>query len=142
MYSDIVWTGRYRYKCVFWNIHMIRELQAGQQQIVDMLRAFDKIARKHNVTYFLTAGTLIGGMRRGGIIPWDGDGDVGILEEDYHRLKLVLHKELPRGMYFQTPCLNYGASWNPKWWPWGVPKHLECDPKFAHKDNVAKIKAL
>merc|ERR1719201_1796279 len=104
MYSDIVWTGRYRYKCVFWNIHMIRELQAGQQQIVDMLRAFDKIARKHNVTYFLTAGTLIGGMRRGGIIPWDGDGDVGILEEDYHRLKLVLHKELPRGMYFQTPC--------------------------------------
>ena len=36
MYSDVVWTGPYRYKCVFWNIHMIRELQAGQQQIVGM----------------------------------------------------------------------------------------------------------
>ena len=99
------------------------------------MRAFDKIARKHNVTYFLTAGTLIGGMRHGGIIPWDGDGDVGILEEDYHRLKLVLHKELPRGMYFQTPCQDHGFSW-------GVPKPLECDEDFTHWYNVPKIKAL
>ena len=98
------------------------------------MRAFDKIARKHNVTYFLTAGTLIGAMRHGGIIPWDGDGDVGMLEEDYHRLKLVLHKELPRGMYFQTPCQSD--------FEWGVPKPLECDPDFTRKYNVAKIKAL
>ena len=99
------------------------------------VRAFDKIARKHNVTYFLTGGTLIGGMRHGGIIPWDGDGDIGILEEDYHRVKLVLHKELPRGMYFQTPCQDHGFSW-------GVPKPLECDPDYTYKYNVAKIKAL
>ena len=106
------------------------------------VRVFDKIARKHKATYFLTGGTLIGGMRRGGIIPWDGDGDIGILEEDYHRLKLVLHKELPRGMYFQTPCQDHGSSWDPKWWPWGVPKPLECDPYFSNKYNVAKIKAV
>ena len=36
MYSDVVWTGPYWHTCVFWDIHMIRELQAGQQQIVDM----------------------------------------------------------------------------------------------------------
>ena len=98
------------------------------------VRVFDKIARKHNVTYFLDGGTLIGAMRRGGIIPWDGDGDIGILEEDYHRVKLVLHKELPRGMYFQTPC-QYRLSW-------GVPKPLECDVNFGINYNVAKIKAL
>ena len=96
------------------------------------VRAFDKIARKHNVTYFLSGGTLIGGMRRGGIIPWDGDGDVGILEEDYHRLKLVLHKELPRGMYFQTPCQDDFS--------WGVPKPLECDSHFQTNFNHLMIK--
>ena len=95
-----------------------------------IVRTFDKIARKHNVTYFLTGGTLIGGMRRGGIIPWDGDGDVGILEEDYDRLKLVLHKELPRGMYFQTPCQNDFS--------WGVPKPLECDSYWVSNMNVPK----
>ena len=99
------------------------------------VRVFDKIARKHNVTYFLTGGTLIGGMRRGGIIPWDGDGDIGIVEEDYDRLKFVLQKELPRGMYFLTPCQDHGFSW-------GVPKPLECDPDYTYKYNVAKIKAL
>ena len=98
------------------------------------MRAFDKIARKHNVTYFLNAGTLIGAVRHGGIIPWDGDGDVGILEEDYHRVKLVLHKELPRGMYFQTPCQSD--------FKWGVPKPLECDSHFQTNFNIAKIKAL
>ena len=36
MYSDVVLIGPYRYTCVFWDIHMIRELQAGEQQIVDI----------------------------------------------------------------------------------------------------------
>ena len=98
------------------------------------VRVFDQIARKHNVTYWLMAGTLIGAVRRGGIIPWDGDGDIAMLEEDYHRLKLVLHKELPRGMYFQTPCHNNAS--------WGVRKPLECDSHWSHRYNIAKIKAL
>ena len=36
MYSDMTWPGPYWDMCVFWNIHMIRELQAGEQQIVDI----------------------------------------------------------------------------------------------------------
>ena len=34
MYSDVVWRGPYRDRVVYWNIHKIRELQAGEQQIV------------------------------------------------------------------------------------------------------------
>ena len=101
------------------------------------MRAFDQIARKHNITYWLKSGTLIGAVRRGGIIPWDGDGDIGMLEEDYHRLKLVLQKELPRGMYFQTPCHDNYYDMH-----WGVPSTLECDSYFVPNYNVAKIKAL
>ena len=36
MYSDAVRTGPYRDTCVSWDIHKIRELQAGEQQIVDI----------------------------------------------------------------------------------------------------------
>ena len=36
MYTDVVPTGPYRERSVSWNIHKIRELQAGEQQIVDI----------------------------------------------------------------------------------------------------------
>ena len=100
-----------------------------------IVRTFDKIARKHKVTYWLVSGTLIGALRRGGIIPWDGDADVAMLEEDYHRLKLVLHKELPRGMYFQTACESGNFTW-------GVRKPLECDSHWEKRYNTPKIKVL
>ena len=36
MYSELGKIDRYRGRCVPWNIHKIRELQAGEQQIVDI----------------------------------------------------------------------------------------------------------
>ena len=36
MYSDLGAPDKYRGRCVPWNIHKIRELQAGEQQIVDI----------------------------------------------------------------------------------------------------------
>ena len=48
MYTDVVRamvTGPYHHRCVFWDIHKIRELQAGEQQIVDICAL--PIARTH-----------------------------------------------------------------------------------------------
>ena len=36
MYSDLARSGPYRPTCVVWDIPMIRELQAGEQQIIDI----------------------------------------------------------------------------------------------------------
>ena len=44
----------------------------------DLVCVFDKIMSKHNLTYFLYGGTLIGYYRNGTVMPWDDDFDVAM----------------------------------------------------------------
>ena len=37
---------------------------------------FQRICRKHDITWWITYASLLGAIRHGGIIPWDDDGDV------------------------------------------------------------------
>ena len=42
---------------------------------------------QNQITYWATGGTLLGAVRNGGLIPWDDDIDVCILEGDEEKLK-------------------------------------------------------
>ena len=70
--------------------------------MTNMFDKFNNICRRHNIKYWCLGGTLIGVVRHKGWVPWDGDIDLGILEEDYNKLKEILPKELPRDMWFQN----------------------------------------
>jgi phosphorylcholine metabolism protein LicD len=72
----------------------------GQQEMTNMLRDFDKICRKLNITYWCDGGTFIGATRHEGWIPYDGDLDVGMLEEDYLKFKTQAHT-LPEYIWLQ-----------------------------------------
>ena len=61
---------------------------------MDLLAELDRICKKWDIPYFLIGGTLIGAIRHGGFIPWDDDIDVGLLWEDYAKLKQVCEEEL------------------------------------------------
>ncbi len=77
-------------------------LRRHQLKMLEMVVELDRVCRKYGIRYFLYGGTLLGALRHNGFIPWDDDLDVGLLREDYLRLKAVLPKELPESMVLQT----------------------------------------
>ena len=82
------------------------ELRKLQLKMLEILEVVDTICRKHNLPYWISGGTLLGAMRHGGFIPWDDDIDIELLRPDYKKLLKILRKELPSGLYLQTPREN------------------------------------
>lgn len=59
------------------------ELRRAQ---VEMLDAFVDFCDAHDLTYYLSGGTLLGAVRHRGFIPWDDDIDVNMPRPDADRL--------------------------------------------------------
>ena len=77
-------------------------LREAQLLMVDILEDVHKLCEKHNLRYFLDAGTLIGAVRHKGFIPWDDDVDIGMPREDYEKFLKIAKKELPEHLFLQT----------------------------------------
>lgn len=65
-------------------------ISAEQKKLWSLeLEAYEKLAEvcnRHGLKYFVSCGTLLGGVRHKGFIPWDLDMDVCMPREDYDRL--------------------------------------------------------
>lgn len=70
------------------------ELRIMQLCDVQLMRIVAKILTKHNLTYWLDFGTLLGCVRHHGFIPWDDDMDISVPESQYNNILNVLQKEL------------------------------------------------
>lgn len=68
---------------------------------LDILLKLDGICRENGLTYYLTAGTLLGAVRHGGFIPWDDDIDVAMPRRDFDKLSRIAGKLLPEGYFYQ-----------------------------------------
>lgn len=64
-----------------------------KERLVLILDYFVSVCEKHNLTYFLTDGTLIGAIRHKGFIPWDDDIDVSMPRPDYDRFVEIVRAE-------------------------------------------------
>lgn len=70
-----------------------------QMKILEVLKEFDAICRKHGIKYWLGAGTCLGAVRHGGFIPWDDDADVEMFMDDYKKFVKVFQAEYADGAY-------------------------------------------
>jgi lipopolysaccharide cholinephosphotransferase len=76
-------------------------LKIIQDSSLSLLSVFDKIAKKHNIIYWIDSGTLIGYVRHNGFIPWDDDIDIAMLRSDYDKTLKILETEFNKdGFYF------------------------------------------
>lgn len=60
----------------------------------ELLHILDKFFTKHNITYWLDFGTLLGAVRHKGFIPWDDDMDIALPRTDYEKTITDLKAEL------------------------------------------------
>lgn len=72
------------------------------QYELKILDEIDRICKKHNITYYLMWGTLIGAIRHKGFIPWDDDIDLCFSMKDYKKFLKVAKKELGDEFFLQT----------------------------------------
>ncbi len=65
-------------------------LRRDQLELLHMLKIVARICEEHNITWWLSSGTLLGAARHKGFIPWDDDMDIVLLKKDYKRLTRIL----------------------------------------------------
>lgn len=85
---------------------------------LDLLNEFSVVCEKHNLRWFVHAGSLLGAVRHNGFIPWDDDIDVVMPRADYEKLCLIGPQEFTFPYFYQTEgtdrffCRNFARLRN------------------------------
>ncbi len=69
---------------------------------MELMAEIDRICKKHDITYFLVGGSMLGAVRHQGFIPWDDDMDIGMLRDDYDKFRKVCPDELKANLRYQS----------------------------------------
>ena len=77
----------------------IKQVQSMQLDALDQIHM---ICSKHNLKYYLIAGSLIGAIRHKGFIPWDDDIDIAMMRSDYDRFLEFCKEELDNLYFLQA----------------------------------------
>jgi phosphorylcholine metabolism protein LicD len=99
----------------------IYNIKKSQEKMLGMMKIFHNICVTNNIRYILGYGNLLGAIMYEGWIPWDGDVDIMVDEDDYEKLRNILINELPDGLWFQD--------------------HIN-DKKYPKYTNISKIREL
>lgn len=111
----------------------VKVMTAHQALLLEMLKDFDAVCRKHHISYQLFAGTALGAVRHHGFIPWDDDVDVILMRSEYDRLLTEAAGDFDSELY-------YVQRENSAHWPMQFSKlrrnHTACIEKYHPKDPL------
>ena len=60
--------------------------EALVQELYQILKDTTELLDKHGIRYVIDGGTVLGAVRHGGLIPWDDDADLLVLQEDESKI--------------------------------------------------------
>ena len=89
-------------------------IRTHQNKMLEILLYFKDFCERHNITYWLDSGTLLGAYRNEGFIEWDDDVDICILKNDYDKLISNLSVELKKNneYFLYNEWLNTKSWYN------------------------------
>ena len=77
------------------------KIRSAQLDMLEALKALDKICKEHDIKWWMDSGTLLGAARHGGFIPWDDDMDICMMGRDYRKFCKIMHKMDDENFFFQ-----------------------------------------
>lgn len=85
-------------------------IQKNREDSIRVLGIVVDTLKKHDIKYYLDFGTLIGAVRDKGLIPWDDDIDISLLnEKDYYKIPQVL-REINKKHRLRTYLFTFDES--------------------------------
>ncbi len=78
-----------------------------QLMVLKMMLEFERICQKHGLRYYLAGGTILGGIRHKGFIPWDDDMDITMPRPDYEKFLKIAQKELSPEFKLDKDCVPF-----------------------------------
>ena len=101
-------------------------------ELYKMLKDTSQIFDQYQIKYWADGGTFLGAVRHNGIIPWDDDLDLGILEGSLSKIFIKLKKSL-REKGYGIVKQNFGYKIFPIN---GI--QIKIDPWSKHCENIKK----
>ena len=65
-----------------------------QGDLLEMMKDFAVVLKKHNIEWTLSGGSILGAIRHHGFIPWDDDIDLFMKRKEYEKFRKVFKEEL------------------------------------------------
>jgi len=88
---------RFFFDCIlFYNLNFYKNKMPGNitkkesKSLYMAIKFIHDVFTYHKIRYWLTFGTLLGAVRHGGVIPWDDDGDICVLQQDVSKIKKLV----------------------------------------------------
>ena len=90
-------------------------LDAIHDATFELLKVIKDLCQKHNITYHLDCGTLLGAVRHKDFIPWDDDADISMKRDEYLKFVAVAHElPAPYKLVFPNEYGNYFFDFVPR----------------------------
>lgn len=78
-------------------------------ELLEQLRDITAVCKKHNISYNMMCGSLLGAVRHKGFIPWDDDVDLLMTREEFQKFREIYPKECDKRFE-----LTYLDTWTPR----------------------------